>query len=115
MRGKQLSIYLAEPEIRALVDLSIRECRKPNDQARYILRQALSLSDIDPIQDTSFGADSLLTTNEFNKLQVYGCRLIDILERDGTVDQFRGSTDYLLRSAIEALGLQGLFYDAPAE
>ncbi|MEZ4684183.1 MAG: hypothetical protein R2932_59230 [Caldilineaceae bacterium] len=56
-----------------------------------------------------------LTVNEFDKLQVYNRRLIAIFERDGTVDQFRGSTDYLLRSAIEALGLQELFYDAPVE
>jgi hypothetical protein len=56
-----------------------------------------------------------LTRNESDKLQTYRSRLIAILERDGTIDQFRGSTDYLLRSAIEALGLQQLFYDAPAE
>lgn len=56
-----------------------------------------------------------LTQNEFDKLQVYSRRLIAILERDGTINDFRGSTDYLLRSVIEALGIQRLFYDAPEE
>jgi hypothetical protein len=57
----------------------------------------------------------LLTRNEFDKLQIYRARLIAILERDEKIEEFRGSTDYLLRSAIEALGLQQLFYDAPTE
>jgi hypothetical protein len=43
MDGKQLSIYLSGPEIKSLVDLAIRECRRPNDQAKYIIRQALGL------------------------------------------------------------------------
>lgn len=60
-------------------------------------------------------APRYLTTNEFSKLLFYRQRLIAILERDGTLDQFRGSTDYLLRSVIEALELQNIFYDAPGD
>lgn len=56
-----------------------------------------------------------LTANEFNKLQIYRRLLIRIMERDGTIEKFRGSTDYLLRSAIEALGLHELFYDLPMQ
>lgn len=44
MTGKQISIYLPEAEARALVDLAVRECRRPNDQVRYIIRQALELA-----------------------------------------------------------------------
>ncbi|HMR01749.1 MAG TPA: hypothetical protein PKA43_00095 [Candidatus Competibacter phosphatis] len=56
-----------------------------------------------------------VTDNEFRKLQLYRERLIAILERDGTIEQFRGSTDYMLRSVIEALGLSDIFYDAPVD
>ena len=52
-----------------------------------------------------------ITRNEAIKLRVYAERLRGILERDGTIKQFEGSTDYLMRSAIEALGLSELFYD----
>lgn len=41
MTGKQISIYLPEPEARALINLAANECRRPNEQARHILRQAL--------------------------------------------------------------------------
>jgi hypothetical protein len=43
--GKQLSIYLDETEFRQLTAIAIRECRRPNDQARYILLKALGLVD----------------------------------------------------------------------
>lgn len=56
-----------------------------------------------------------LTENEFRKLILYRQRLIAILERDGKIEQFRGSTDYMLRSVIEALGLSDIFYDAPVD
>ena len=39
--GKQLSIYLDETEARRLTEIAIKECRRPIDQARYILRSAL--------------------------------------------------------------------------
>lgn len=55
-----------------------------------------------------------INQNEFRKLLFYRQRLVAILERDGTFEEFRGSTDYLLRSVIEALGLTELFYDVAA-
>lgn len=56
-----------------------------------------------------------VTANEFNKLVFYRQRLNAILKRDGTFDQFKGSIDYLLRSVIEALEMQNIFYDAPGD
>lgn len=41
--GKQLSIYLNETATERLVERAIRECRRPNDQARYIILSALGL------------------------------------------------------------------------
>ncbi len=58
-------------------------------------------------------APRYVTPNESKKLHLYRQRLIAVLERDGTIDKFIGSTDYILRSAIEALGLQDIFFDAP--
>lgn len=52
-----------------------------------------------------------LSQNEFNKIRIYSMRMVELMERDGTIEQFRGSTDYLIRTAIEALGLSLLFYD----
>lgn len=43
--GKQLSFYLDELEAKKLTEIAIRECRRPPDQARYLLRLALGLSD----------------------------------------------------------------------
>lgn len=43
--GKQLSIYLDEVEARRLTEIAIRECRRPHDQARYFLLNALGLTD----------------------------------------------------------------------
>lgn len=52
-----------------------------------------------------------LSQNEFDKIKIYSRRMIELMERDGTIEQFRGSTDYLVRTAIEAFGLGLLFYD----
>ncbi|CAN5490285.1 hypothetical protein BH10CHL1_BH10CHL1_01610 [soil metagenome] len=42
--GKQLSIYLNEIEAQRLTEIAIRECRRPHDQARYFLLNALGLA-----------------------------------------------------------------------
>ena len=39
--GRQLSIYLDENEVRQLMEVSIKQCRRPQDQARFILRSVL--------------------------------------------------------------------------
>lgn len=39
--GKQISIYLDEIEVRRLTEISTRECRRPIDQVRFILRSVL--------------------------------------------------------------------------
>lgn len=39
--GKQLSMYLDEYDCKRLNDIAIRECRRPVDQVRWLLRQAL--------------------------------------------------------------------------
>lgn len=39
--GKQFSIYLDENEAKRLTEIAIRECRRPADHARYIIRSAL--------------------------------------------------------------------------
>lgn len=41
--GKQLSIYLNEVEVKRLTEIALRECRRPHDQARYFLLNALGL------------------------------------------------------------------------
>ena len=41
--GKQLSFYLDEREAKRLTEIAIKECRRPPDQARYLLRLALGL------------------------------------------------------------------------
>lgn len=43
--GKQLSIYLDESETKRLAEIAARECRRPHDQVRFLLRQALGLTD----------------------------------------------------------------------
>lgn len=53
MGGKQLSIYLSELEIRELMNLAHRECRRPNDQARFILRSVLLNEQTSSINDNS--------------------------------------------------------------
>ena len=45
--GKQLNVYLDEQEIKRLAELSQRECRRPVDQVRYLLREALGLTETD--------------------------------------------------------------------
>ena len=63
MTGKQLSIYLSEIEIRSLTDLAIKQCRRPNEQARYIIRQALGLiQEENPRANT--GCGERLTTSD---------------------------------------------------
>lgn len=59
-----------------------------------------------------------VTKNEFMKIRFYGGRLTEILDRDfpnAAVGSFRdrvkGSEDYLIGAAIEALGLVDLFFD----
>ncbi len=47
--GKQLSIYLDEFEARRLTEIAIRECRRPHDQARYFLLNALGLATSDNV------------------------------------------------------------------
>lgn len=39
--GRQFSIYLDESETRRLTEMAINECRRPQDQVRYILRSVL--------------------------------------------------------------------------
>lgn len=39
--GRQFSIYLDESETRRLTEIAIKECRRPQDQVRYILRSVL--------------------------------------------------------------------------
>jgi hypothetical protein len=43
--GKQLSIYLADEVIKRLNEIANKECRRPNDQVRYILLSELGLAD----------------------------------------------------------------------
>lgn len=47
--GKQLSIYLDEVEARRLTEIAIRECRRPHDQAKYFLLNALGLKISDTV------------------------------------------------------------------
>lgn len=47
--GKQLSLYLDEQEAKRLAEVATRECRRPADQVRFILRRALGIAD-DPSQ-----------------------------------------------------------------
>lgn len=54
--GKQLSIYLNEIESKRLTEIAIRECRRPHDQVRYILLNALGLA-------TNRGGEPIQTTN----------------------------------------------------
>lgn len=44
MAGKQLSIYLDEQQTKRLAEIAVRECRRPNDQARYIILSSLGLT-----------------------------------------------------------------------
>ena len=39
--GRQFSIYLDESETKRLMEIAVRECRRPQDQVRYILRTVL--------------------------------------------------------------------------
>lgn len=55
-----------------------------------------------------------ITRSDFDKLQDYSKRLRAIFERDGLSDKYIGETDYILRSAIEALGMTELFYERKA-
>jgi hypothetical protein len=43
--GKQLSIYLDEQEAKRLAEMAQRECRRPVDQVRFMLRRSLGLSE----------------------------------------------------------------------
>ncbi len=43
--GKQLNLYLDDRLARSLAETAARECRRPHDQARYILLQALGITD----------------------------------------------------------------------
>lgn len=45
MAVKRLSIVLTEQEGEILMAAAARECRRPQDQARYLLRLALGLAD----------------------------------------------------------------------
>jgi hypothetical protein len=42
--GKQLSIYLDEQEAERLTEIAQRECRRPIDQVRFILRRELGIA-----------------------------------------------------------------------
>ncbi len=50
MSGKQLSIYLNEAQVARLTEISIRECRRVNDQARYFILNALELAESEKIE-----------------------------------------------------------------
>ena len=39
--GKQVSIYLPDVVAQQLFELATQECRRPNDQARYLLFRAI--------------------------------------------------------------------------
>lgn len=39
--GKQLSIYLPEEAAQRLFSLAAQECRRPHDQARYLILRSL--------------------------------------------------------------------------
>jgi hypothetical protein len=57
--GKQLSIYLDDQLAKTLAEEALRECRRPHDQARYLLRQALGIAEepqIEPTATTQNGA-----------------------------------------------------------
>ena len=53
--GKQLSFYFDELETKRLAEVASRECRRPPDQARYILRLALGLDNSNK-HETATGA-----------------------------------------------------------
>jgi hypothetical protein len=55
--GKQLSLYLDEHDARRLAEISMRECRRPSEQARYLLRQVL-------MQRYNEGQPQMQPTNE---------------------------------------------------
>ena len=64
--GKQLSFYLDELEAKKLTEIAIKECRRPPDQARYLLRVALGLTDPNKHEtavDTLQGGGGFVTTN----------------------------------------------------
>jgi hypothetical protein len=44
--GKQVSIYLSDKEAKRLMELAEQECRRLNDQARYLLLRTLEDSEI---------------------------------------------------------------------
>ncbi len=43
--GKQLSIYLPDEVMKRLSQVANKQCRRPHDQARYILLYGLGLTD----------------------------------------------------------------------
>lgn len=42
--GKQLSIYLDDEQLKRLNEVANKQCRRPHDQARYILLSGLGLA-----------------------------------------------------------------------
>lgn len=45
--GKQLNVYLNEQESKRLLEIASKECRRPHEQARWLLRQALGIASED--------------------------------------------------------------------
>lgn len=41
--GKQLNLYLDDQESKRLIEEAAKECRRPHEQVRFILRQALGI------------------------------------------------------------------------
>jgi hypothetical protein len=68
--GKQLSIHLTDDQAKRLSVLAWRECRRPAEQARWMLLSALNLMDSEqPVKDSSTGVrqDLAGATEEVNR------------------------------------------------